>query len=73
MSLENEVTVLFEGYSKCISDQIMHANCTCVLIQSRNACIVVDTLTSWDGDQLTAGKRNKTQHLKPEFLIAFLG
>jgi len=46
------VTILFDGYSRMVSDDVMEANCTCSLIQSDDLTIIVDTLTAWDKDKL---------------------
>lgn len=48
-----KVYVLFNGFSNSTENGIT-ANCTCTLIKAPNTNIVVDTMTAWDGDKLTA-------------------
>ncbi|XP_062127344.1 metallo-beta-lactamase domain-containing protein 1 [Drosophila sulfurigaster albostrigata] len=63
--LKNQVIVLQEGYSyKDSTDATtMHANCSCTLIRCRDGTnIIVDTLTAWDGENLTT--LLKTQQLQ---------
>lgn len=54
-SHQNQVIVLFEGYSKVINQSIMLANCTCSLVKGKNTCTIVDTRTAWDGNEIIAG------------------
>ncbi|KAH8281221.1 hypothetical protein KR044_011663, partial [Drosophila immigrans] len=55
--LQNKVIVLQEGYSyKDNTDtSAIRANCSCTLIRCRDGTnIIVDTLTAWDGENLTS-------------------
>lgn len=54
---QNEVTVLFEGYSEVINQSVTLANCTCTLVKGKNTCIIVDTRTAWDGNEIIAGMK----------------
>lgn len=49
-----EVIVLFEGYAKQVDNDIMDANCSCVLIKGPKK-IIVDTMTAWDKDKIIEG------------------
>lgn len=48
----NTVEILFNGFSKNLSENVMEANCTTTLIRGSNTCVIVDTRTAWDGDEL---------------------
>lgn len=50
-----EVIVLYEGYSVMTGKDQMSANCSCTLIKGANN-IIIDTMTSWDGQKILAGK-----------------
>lgn len=52
---QNHVTVLFDGYAKVINKSTMLANCTCTLVKGKNTCIIVDTRTAWDGNEIVDG------------------
>lgn len=52
---QNEVIVLFDGYSQVIDDTRMLANCTCTLVKGKNTCTIVDTRTAWDGKAIVDG------------------
>lgn len=53
----NSVNVLFNGYSFLDKElNLQKANCSCTLIQGKNVKIIVDTLTSWDSDNLLNGE-----------------
>ena len=57
MNPSNEVFVLHNGYSEVItnegnSDQIMKANCSCTLVRNTKHNIIIDTMTSWDGQKI---------------------
>ncbi|CAB0033729.1 unnamed protein product [Trichogramma brassicae] len=51
---DNEVIVLYEGYSTKIDDGTMSANCSCTLIKTPEKNIIVDTMTAWDKDKIIA-------------------
>lgn len=55
-SHQNEIIVLFTGYSDMVDDVKMLANCTCTLIKGKNTRIIVDTRTAWDANEIVAGK-----------------
>lgn len=52
---QNQVTVLFEGYSQEISESKVLANCTSTLVKGKNTCTIIDTRTAWDGNALVNG------------------
>lgn len=52
---QNEVIVLFDGYSEVINQTTSLANCTCTLVKGKNSCTIVDTRTAWDGDEIING------------------
>lgn len=54
-TFKNEVIVLFDGYSEVKDKDTSLANCTSTLVKGKNSCIIVDTRTAWDGDELTNG------------------
>lgn len=56
MSLHgNQVFILFAGYARQINESLTEANCTSVLIKGKSSCIIVDTRTAWDGQEMIAG------------------
>lgn len=55
MSAENQVIVLFVGYSENVVNGVMDANCTSILIRGKETLTIVDTRTAWDGDEIVAG------------------
>ncbi|XP_031623216.1 metallo-beta-lactamase domain-containing protein 1 [Contarinia nasturtii] len=54
----NKVIVLFDGYSKTVNSTTTLANCTCTLVKGKNSCIIVDTRTSWDGNEIIDALQN---------------
>ncbi|KAJ3659102.1 hypothetical protein Zmor_010809 [Zophobas morio] len=67
-----QVIVLYDGYSKDEGTSML-ANCTCTLIKGRTN-IVIDTMTSWDGDRLTeALYKNGINCNQIEFVICTHG
>ena len=46
-----EVVVLFDGYSRMTSDDVMEANCSCTLIKGL-VNMIIDTMTPWDADKI---------------------
>lgn len=58
MNKQNEIIVLFDGYSQVTDQTTMLANCTCTLVKGKNTCTIVDTRTAWDGDEIIAGTWN---------------
>lgn len=58
-----EVKVLFPGYSKLTSDNVMLANCSCTLIKGPPHCIV-DTMTAWDSSKIVEAL--KLSNLTPD-------
>lgn len=51
----NRIDLLAVGYSRCDSNDssIMLANCTSTLVRTSGGCnVIVDTMTSWDGDYI---------------------
>lgn len=51
----NKIEIIFNGFSKNLSENVMAANCTTTLIRGNNTCVIVDTRTAWDGDELKLG------------------
>ncbi|RZF39237.1 hypothetical protein LSTR_LSTR010331 [Laodelphax striatellus] len=49
-----KVKVLYPGYSRIQTDDIMEANCSCTLITG-NLNIIVDTMTPWDSEKILKG------------------
>lgn len=54
-AIMNTIEILFNGFSKNLSENVMEANCTTTLIRGNNTCVIVDTRTAWDGDELKSG------------------
>ena len=53
-----EVTVLLEGFSHVEEGgHAMRANCTCTLVRGGGITAVVDTRTSWDGQEISVEAR----------------
>lgn len=52
---QNEVIVLFDGYSEVINPTTSLANCTCTLVKGKNTRTIVDTRTAWDGNEIING------------------
>lgn len=52
---QNEVIVLFDGYSVIKDKTTALANCTCTLVKGKNSKTIVDTRTAWDGDEIING------------------
>lgn len=67
-SNENEVHILFNGYSGVDprNPDVFIANCTCTLIKAlyRYLNIIVDTMTPWDGPKIIEAL--KKHSIKPE-------
>jgi glyoxylase-like metal-dependent hydrolase (beta-lactamase superfamily II) len=61
-----QVSVLFDGYSRIDETKnIMRANCSCTLIQSKGVNVIVDTLTAWDRTKLIEALKTK-HNLNPD-------
>lgn len=63
----NNITVLFDGYAEVINQTTMLANCTCTLVRGKDTCIIVDTRTAWDGNEIVSG-----MHYQNEFYFVFV-
>lgn len=70
--MSNKIIILAEGYSTIdsVKDNVMQANCSCVLIKGKDKNIIIDTMTPWDSQFILDGNfENVFEQIKYYILV----